>query len=94
MMAALAVGIAAGNIFETGTLDPELFRRDFIGANVSVAYFRDAGRARDGDFVQTVQSVDHQSAMRAQHAERFRQLFHQFERNTRRLPAPKLAPDW
>ena len=72
-------GVAAGNVFELGTLDPELFRSDLIGAHVSVAHFGDAGRARDGDFIQAIQAVDYKSAMRAQHAESFGYLFQQIE---------------
>ena len=73
-------GVAAGNIFEPGALDSEFFRRDLVGADVSVANFGDAGWSGNRDFIQAIQSVDHQSAMGAQHAERFRHFFHQVER--------------
>ena len=61
----VGLGIAAGNVIELGPFDSEFFRRHLISANVSVAHFGDAGRTRDGDLIQTIQTVDHQSAMRA-----------------------------
>ena len=63
MMAALAAASPPEMSSSGRALHSELFRRDFIGANVALAHFGDAGRARDRDFVQAIQSVDHQGAM-------------------------------
>src|SRR6185437_4077235 len=69
--------VAAGDGLQAGAGKAELLRRHFIAAHAALAHLGHASRRRYGDFIQAIIPVNHQGAMHAQHAERFRQFLHQ-----------------
>ena len=56
-------------------MQAEFFGCDFVGMDLSIADFGDAGWSGDSDFVEAIAAVDDECAAQAQHAEGFGKFF-------------------
>ena len=51
-------GVASGDFGERRGVEAEFFGCDFVGADPTIADFGDLGRSGDGDFIETIATVD------------------------------------
>src|ERR1700741_798138 len=73
----VAARVAARNGFDRGAGKAELLGRDFVRAHLPVAHFSDTRWSGDGDFVESVGSVNHECTAQPKHAQRLCELLYQ-----------------